>query len=296
MMSLLLGSVSASAIIAGGGGGYPASPSFSLLHEDEDLANTTSNYTWSWNIVNPGTYLLIVYGGTGGSGNTDSGYDSFTVDNGAVLTEIAYDQNTEYEATGYFRIIVNNAGVHNFVFDQQSQRFRMRAALYDPIALDLYAPTFYSTGTANETDTGLTASTTVPAVANQAFFSVALGRGSTPTFEYPGRTAQIMPLLESADFRSEIAFGAFPATQNEDFTVASSTTNRALVTVLTFPYLTESQAASIRVGDVLGYAIAGGRLPTGVSVENGRPYAVFGFGGGPHIRVENARPYVIVET
>ena len=122
MMSLLLSSVSASAIIAGGGG-YPSAVTLTLIDSVQDTVNSASNWDFDFTVAAPGNYILVIFGGTGGSGSSDSGFSDFTVDNNGILNLIAWAENTDYEITGFWQFIAPTAGTYSFSYNQNSNRF-----------------------------------------------------------------------------------------------------------------------------------------------------------------------------
>lgn len=282
-MSLLLSSVSASAIIAGGGG-YPSSPSLTLVHTEEDIVNSVSNLTFSYDFAVTGDYLMTIYGGSGGAGTADSQLEKpVTIDGDAIINSLGYEENADYEVISFYHIRIMTAGIHEIDYDQQGTRFRIRAEIYKATACDFTLQSNVIT-----TETGSSATATIAATANSVFLGVFQGRGS-PTFTYAGTNGGAIPQLED-DFMATSQVGVFSSTQDEDFQVLSSSNNRQQAGVIQLPYLTEAKSTAVLIDSASTYVVSGsGRL----SIRNAPVYVVANSAPKDRISVLNSATYLV---
>ncbi|WHM52940.1 thioredoxin [Sulfitobacter phage vB_SupP_AX] len=282
-MSLLLSSVSASAIIAGGGG-YPSSPSLTLVHTETDTANTTNNFTFSYNFTETGDYLMAIYGGQGGAGTADSRLEKdVTIDGGASILSLGFEENADYEVISFYHIRIQTEGVHEIDYDQSGTRYRIEAKIYKTTACDFSGQTNVIT-----TQTGSSATATISAAANNAYLGVFQGRGS-PTYNYAGTSGGAIPVLED-DFKATTVTGVFSSTQSEDFEVLSSTNNRQQVGVIMIPYLSEEKSISLLIDNATTYVVTGsGKL----SIRNAPVYIVANSAPKDKLSVLNSAIYLV---
>jgi hypothetical protein len=124
MMTFLLGSVSASAMIAAGPVGYPSYAELTF----KDTAHTgADNTAVSLNFDEVGRYLVIMVGASGGAGAADSPI-TITDIGGFEFEQIGHKESDDYEEVTAAWVIVTTPGTYAINFTYSGTSYR-RAAI-----------------------------------------------------------------------------------------------------------------------------------------------------------------------
>lgn len=138
MMSLLLSSVSASAITAGG----PPAPTGLLTYVDHG-GTGTDNTAISLSFPEVGFYVVGVGGSSGGAGSSDSPITLTTV-NGEPITQLGTFESSDYEEVTFGYVFVGTPGTYAVNFTYSSSSYRRYSVNWKAaLNADLNGATFY---------------------------------------------------------------------------------------------------------------------------------------------------------
>lgn len=290
-MSLLLGSVSASAIIAGGGGGYPTTATVSLIYDADSGANVFFPVDHAVTVDGlGGSYLVAFYGGWGGSQDTDGAEATPSCAEATSITKF-HTSEDNYDViiwsvinmpAGPTTMNISHSGVSGTVFRSAILVYKLVSVNPDPIQ--------FQTFTANNQSSN--SITFTPPSANGMIIGVAHTEGTL------AHTWSGSPIL---DYNENMALENFwwSAARYENVSDAEQTItvtepaaiSRELLSLIWMPYQTELQDQSVNIDGSALHLIGGSSR--NLAVRNAPTYVLANNAGPDRLHINNATTYLV---
>jgi len=287
MMSLLLSSVSASALLGGGS----SWPTFATLTFEDSAINTTNTCSYvTTDLVFPaaGVYLLVIQG-------SFNPYVSPTIDLQSItdgtFSQLAQWGNTQYDAMGFWKVTVTSGGTKTITYRGDTTHYRSQIAIYTPNeAIDW--DNYFIDAQWNATTVTVTMAMSV-ATEKGSIVGSYWNNTASPTHTGPS-TVDIAPTLTSTGFYGSMrSQNNLPSTPDFDLTNSGGTASRTMIAAIVFGYLSEAAGQSVRVGSAKTYVVAGNSM-NGITIAKQRQFVVVG-NAQNGITMSHSKTYIVVD-